>query len=132
MNPTYSPRVASLTASINGLLRRFPRGTVPAALSFVLGGTMGVVTALVLYVTKPLLVVLPIAGLLLVMPTFVTRDKRLYWFGVFLFTVQFEIQKNLNDALAVLDRLDVDYSLWHFTFELRATDLILMVLLYYW
>jgi hypothetical protein len=93
---------------------------------------MGAMMALFLYVTKPLLVALPIAGLLVVMPTFLIRDKRLYWLGVFLLTLQFEISKNLNNGLAVIDRLNIDYTLWHFTFQIHATDLILTVLLFYW
>ena len=129
---TAPPQVASLTNSLNRFLRRFPRGLVLQILSFVVGGGMGALTALVLYATKPMLVMLPIAGLLLVIPTFVIRDKRLYWFGILLFVLQFEIQKNLNDGLAVINELGVDYTLWHFTFEVRATDLILAVLLFYW
>ena len=133
MNPATSPpQVVSLTNSLNHFLRRFPRGVILLVLSFVLGGGMGALTALVLYATKPLLVMLPIVALLLVIPTFVICDKRLYWFGVFLFLLQFEIQKNLNDGLAVIEKLGVDYTLWHFTFEVRATDLILAVLLFYW
>ena len=93
---------------------------------------MGAMTALVLFATKPLVVALPIAGLLLVMPTFVIRDKRHYWLGVFLFALQFEIQKNLNDGLAVRNLLNIDYTLWHFTFQVHATDVILAVLLFYW
>ena len=133
MNSANSPpQVASLTHSVNHFLRRFPRGVVLAMLSFVIGGGVGALTALVLYATKPLLVMLPIAALLVVIPTFMISDKRLYWFGIFLFLLQFEIQKNLNDGLAVIERLGVDYTLWHFTFEVRATDLILAVLLFYW
>ena len=133
MRPAHPPpQVATLTNSLNHLMRRFPHGAVPAVLSLVLGGGIGMLTALVLYVTKPLMVALPIASLLLALPTFVIRDKRLYWFGLFLFFLQFEIQKNLNDGLAVIERLGVDYTLWHFTFEVRATDLILAVLFFYW
>jgi hypothetical protein len=113
-------------------VRRLQRGPALVALLVALGACMGGVTALVLFATKPLIVALPIAGLLIVMPTFVIRDKRMYWFGVFLFALQFEIHKNLNDGLAVIDRLNIDYTLWHFTFQVHATDLILTVLLFYW
>jgi O-antigen ligase len=131
--PTYPPpRVASLSRSINDFLRPLRRGPALIALLAALGACMGAMTALVLFATKPLIVALPIAGLLVVMPTFVIRDKRMYWLGVFLFTVQFEISKNLNDGLAVIDRLNIDYTLWHFTFQVHATDLILLVLLFYW
>ena len=131
--PAYPPpRVASPNGPISNVLRRLQYGPSPVVLLIVLGGGLGALMALVLYVTKPLLIALPIAGLLLVMPTFVIRDKRLYWLGVLLLTLQFEISKNLNNGLAVVDRLNIDYTLWHFTFQVHATDLILIVLLFYW
>ena len=132
-NLAYSPpRVASLKASIDELSRRLQSGPALGALLVAAGACLGAITALVLFATKPLFVVLPIAGLLLVMPTFVIRDKRLYWLGVLLFALQFEIEKNLNDGLAVIDRLNIDYTLWHFTFQVHVTDLILLILLFYW
>lgn len=131
--PAYpSPRVASSYKPIRDLVRRLQRGPAPTLLLIAGGLCMGGMTALVLFATKPLVVALPIAGLLLVMPTFVVRDKRLYWLGVLLFAVQFELHKNLNDGLAVIDRLNIDYTLWHFTFQVHATDLILLVLMFYW
>ena len=130
--PVYPPpRAVSLTRSLNDLLGRFPLSAT-VALPVALGGTMGFLMALALYVTKPLLVALPIVGLLVALPTLVIRDKRLYWLGVFLVTLQFEISKNLNNGLAVIDRLNVDYTLWHFTFQVHATDVVLLVLLFYW
>ena len=132
-NHAYSPpRVASLNRSINDLSRRLQSGPALIALLVAVGACLGAMTALVLFATKPLFVALPIAGLLVVMPTFVIRDKRLYWLGVLLFALQFEIEKNLNDGLAVIDRLNIDYTLWHFTFQVHVTDLILLVLLFYW
>ncbi len=131
--PAYpSPRVASAYRPIHDFVRRLQRGPAPTALLIAAGLCMGGMTALVLFATKPLFVALPIGGLLVVMPTFVIRDKRMYWLGVFLFALQFEIHKNLNDGLAVIDRLNIDYTLWHFTFQVHATDLVLMVLLFYW
>ena len=133
MYPAYAePRVASLNRSLKEFLRPWLRGPALVAVLIGLGGGLGVMTALVLFATKPMVVALPIAGLLLVMPTFVIRDKPMYWLGVFLFALQFEIQKNLNDGLAVRDQLNIDYTLWHFTFQVHATDVILTVLLFYW
>ena len=131
--PAYpSPRVASSHKPIRDLMRRLQRGPAPTLLVIAAGLCMGGVTALALFATKPLVVALPIAGLLLVIPTFVVRDKRLYWLGVLLFALQFEIEKNLNDGLAVINELNIDYTLWHFTFQVHATDLVLTVLLFYW
>src|SRR5687767_15108727 len=118
--PAYPPpRVASLNASINDLLRHLPRGPMFVALLVAIGGGMGAMMALVLFATKLTFAALPIAALLIVIPTFLIRDKRLYWLGVLLFTVQFEIEKNLNDGLAVINRLNIDYTLWHFTFQIH-------------
>lgn len=128
----HQPRVHSIGRSLKGFARRFDRGPALAVLLFAYGGCMGVLMALALYVTKPLLIALPIAGLVVLMPTFIVRDKRLYWLGVFLLGLQFEISKNLNNGLAVIDRLKVDYTLWHFTFQVHATDVVLIVLLFYW
>ena len=133
MDAAYpQPRVASLNSSLKDLLRPFRQGPAFIALLVGAGACLGAMTALVLFATKPLAVALPIGALLLVMPTFLIRDKRQYWLGVFLFAVQFEIQKNLNDGLAVRNQLNIDYTLWHFTFQIHATDVILAVLMFYW
>ena len=131
--PAYSsPRVASTYTPVRDLLRRIQSTSPPTLLLMAAGLGMGGMMALLLFATKPLIVALPIAGLVVAMPTLIVRDKRMYWFGLFLFALQFEIQKNLNDGLAIKEQLQIDYTLWNFTFQLQATDLILVVLLFYW
>ncbi|MFO1431511.1 MAG: O-antigen ligase family protein [Candidatus Competibacteraceae bacterium] len=133
MNPSYPPpRPVSLVGSIDDFINRSPPGLVPFLSYLVLGGMIGTFTALVLYVLKPVWVALIIAGVIVLMPTFVVRNHRLYWLAIFLFSLQFEIMKNLNDGLAVVHKLGIDYTIWHFTFELRATDLVFAVLAFFW
>ena len=97
-----------------------------------LGGSIGTLVGLGLYVTKTAYVGLLPLGLLLVLPTLVLKNFRLYWFVIFLLSLQFEIAKNLNDGLAVMEDLKINYTLWDFTFEITATDLALLVLLLIW
>jgi hypothetical protein len=131
--PSYSPpRPVSRAGSINDFINRFPPGLAPFLSYLVLGAMIGTFTALVIYVLKPLWAALIIAGLIVLMPTFVVRNHRLYWLAIFLFLLQFEIMKNLNDGLAVVRELGIDYTIWHFTFELRATDLVFAVLVFFW
>jgi hypothetical protein len=93
------------------------------------GGAIGTVVALALYVTKPAIVALLPAAVALVLATAFFRQYRLYWFGIFLLSLQFSVSKNLNDGFAVIDRLKIDYIIENFTFSVTATDLALFVLL---
>lgn len=97
-----------------------------------LGGGIGTLVALVLYATKATYVGILLLGLALVLSTVFAKNYRLYWFAIFLLSLQFTISKNLNDDLAVIDELKIDYSIWSFTFEITATDLALLVLLAFW
>ncbi|MGH6847368.1 MAG: O-antigen ligase family protein [Methylocella sp.] len=71
-------------------------------------------------------------GLALVLSTVFVKNYRLYWFAIFLLSLQFTISKNLNDGLAVIDKLKIDYTIQNFVFEITATDLALLVLLAFW
>jgi O-antigen ligase len=97
----------------------------------VAGGT-GILVALGLYVTKAAYVALLPLGLALILPTLLVKDFRLYWFAIFLLSLQFTVSKNLNDGLAVIERLKIDYTIWDFTFDITATDIALLVLLVIW
>jgi len=97
-----------------------------------LGGGVGTLVALALYVTKPAYALLLPLGLVLVLPTLLVKNFRLYWFVIFLLSLQFMISKNLNDGLAVMDRLKIDYTIWNFTFDITATDFALLILLAIW
>lgn len=97
-----------------------------------LGGGTGTLVALALYVMKTAYVgMLPLA-LAMVLSTAFFKNYRLYWFAIFLLSLQFTISKNLNDGHAVIDDLKIDYTIWAFTFEITATDLALLVLLAFW
>jgi hypothetical protein len=93
---------------------------------------IGTMVALGLYVTKAAYVTLLPLGLALMLPTLFLKNFRLYWLIIFLFSLQFSITKNLNDGLAVIHDLNIDYTIWSFTFDITATDLALLVLLAIW
>ena len=79
-----------------------------------LGGGIGTLVALALYVTKTAYVGLLPLGLALVLPALLFKNFRLYWFAIFLLSLQFTISKNLNDGLAVIDKLKIDYTITEF------------------
>lgn len=105
------------------------------------GGGIGALTSLLLYSTTPTYVaLLPLGGALL-LPTLFLKNFRLYWLAVFLLSLQFTASKNLNDGRAVIDALNIgntdisgdrDYTIQHFTFEITATDLALLMLCIIW
>src|SRR6516162_10000248 len=97
-----------------------------------LGGGIGTFVSLGLYVTKPAYVALLPFGLALVLSAAFVKDFRLYWFTIFLLSLQFLISKNLNDGIAVINALKIDYTIYNFTFQITATDLALLVLLAIW
>ena len=97
-----------------------------------LGGGIGTFIALALYVTKTAYVSLLPLGLALVLSTAFVKNFRLYWFAIFLLSMQFMISKNLNDGLAVIDKLKIDYEIQNFTFQITVSDLVLLVLLAIW
>src|SRR6516225_4266834 len=97
----------------------------------VAGGT-GILVALGLYVTKAAYVALLPLGLALILPPLLVKDFRLFWFAIFLLSLQFTVSKNVNDGLAVIERLKIDYTIWDFTFDITATDIALLVLLVIW
>ena len=101
------------------------------------GGAIGAAISLLLYSTAPAYVaLLPFGGALL-LPTLFLKNFRLYWFALFLLSLQFTASKNLNDGLAVIDALNIgntditgdqSYTIHNFTFEITATDLALLML----
>jgi len=97
-----------------------------------LGGGIGTIVALGLYVTKITYVALLPLGLALVLPTVFLKNFRLYWFAIFLLSLQFTIKKNLNDGLYIVNSLKIDYTIWNFTFDITISDLAFRVLLAIW
>ncbi len=93
------------------------------------GCAIGAIVGLALYVTTPVNVALLPAGLVIVLTGACFRQARLYWFALFLLSLQFAVSKNLNDGFAVIDRLKINYIIENFTYSITASDLALMVLL---
>lgn len=103
------------------------------ALPLFAGAAIAIAMSLVLYgLNKPVLVYLFIAGLVVLIPSAFMKDVPLYWMCIFLFTLQFDIKKNLVDGLAVLETLKIDYMQFVFTPEVRLSDLPLLVMLLLW
>lgn len=99
----------------------------------VAGCAIGGVVALALYVMKSVAYValLP-AGVSLVCSVVFFKNARLFWFSLFLLSLQFTISKNLNDGLTVVEQLQIDYTIDTFTFKITATELCFFVLLALW
>jgi hypothetical protein len=98
----------------------------------ILAGGIGAIVGLSLYATTATdVALLPIGLALLVLPLFL-KDFRRYWLVVFLLSLQLPFTKNLNNGMAVVDSLQIDYTIWNFTFDITASDLVLVVLLAIW
>ena len=96
------------------------------------GGGIGTLVALALYVTNAVYVSLLPVGLGFLLPALFLKNFRLYWFAIFLLSLQFQFSKNLNEGLAVIDTLKIDYIIGSITFDITVTDLALLVLLAIW
>ena len=127
--------MATLSVGLSG--RRSPaRSTVALRrllLVIALGSGIGALVSVSLYAGANVadVAVLPI-GLALILPAFCVKNFRLYWFVVFLLSLQLPLTKNLNDGPAVIERLHIDYTIWNFTFDITASDLVLAILLSIW
>jgi hypothetical protein len=119
------PAYDSKAIRSRSLLHRF-------LLTLLIGGGIGTLIALALYVTKTGYVALLPIALLLLLPAVLVNDFRLYWFVIFLLSLELPFTKNLNDGLAVIERLKINYTIWNFTFDVTATDLVLLILLLIW
>jgi hypothetical protein len=104
----------------------------PFLLMLCLGAGIGALVALGLYATSTSSVALVPLAFIIGLPTLFLKNFRLYWFAIFLLSSQFLISKNLNDGLAVIDALKIDFIIDHFTFSVSVTDLALLVLLAIW
>ncbi len=118
-------------ASVRSALPRF---SVAAWLGpLALGTAIGVVFAVLLYgLNSPALIILVVAGLAVLLPSMLVKDAPLYWMCVYLFSLQFDVKKNLVNGLAVLDDLKIDYMQFVFTPEIRLSDLPLIAMLLLW
>ena len=96
------------------------------------GAGIGTIVAFGLYATKTAYVALLPVVLAVALPAAVVKNYRLYWFAIFLLSVQLAISKNLNDGKAVIDELHIDYTIWKITFQVSPTDLVLLILVAIW
>src|SRR5207248_9127538 len=110
--------------------RRIPGNRLFVVLG--LGVGIGIIVALASDATKPSYVALLPIGLAMLVPSIWLKNFRIYWLAVFLLLMQFSIAKNLNDGLAVINRLQIDYTIWNFTFSVTAGDLALLILIMIW
>ena len=100
-----------------------------SAFTICAGSAVGIVVSVGLYATKTAYVALLPVALAMVLPVFFIKNARMYWFAVFLLSLQVEVVKNLNDGRAVVEELKINYTIWAFTFQITLTDLVLLVLL---
>ena len=105
----------------------------PGGILFVLvaGAGIGALISLLLYSSTPVYAALLPTGVALLLPTLFLKNFRLYWLAIFLLSLQFVASKNLNDGQAVMEALKID-MVPHFTFEITATDLALLMLCVIW
>ena len=115
----------SMTTGIRVLSRRF-------LFMLCAGGGIGTLVAFGLYATKTAYVALLPLAFASLLPIAFVKNFRLFWFAIFLLSLQFGITKNLNDGLAVINELKINYTIWNFTFQIAATDLVLLILLAIW
>jgi O-Antigen ligase len=122
--------------SVSVGLSRQRRGTVGQLRRLLLilfvGSGIGAIVGLGLYATKVVDVALLPIGLAVLVPPLFLKDFRRYWLVVFLLSLELPFTKNLNDGLAVVQRLHIDYTIWNFTFDITLSDLVLVVLLVIW
>jgi hypothetical protein len=132
--PVRVPPMTTLPLAFNRRRPRVGNRVFPHRFLVMLcvGVGTGTLVALGLYVTKPAYVALLPLGFAVLLPTLFLKNFRMYWFVIFLLSLQFTISKNLNDGLAVVDALQIDYTIDNFTFEITATDLALLMLLAIW
>ncbi|MFT4583114.1 MAG: putative inorganic carbon (HCO3(-)) transporter [Gammaproteobacteria bacterium] len=97
-----------------------------------LGAAIGTFSGLALYATKPLYLALIIVAIVAFLPTLVLNNFRTYWLCIYLFILQFDISKNLNDGVAMVELLQIDYTLENFTFAIYAADLVFGMLMLFW
>jgi hypothetical protein len=101
---------------------------VPVALAGAAGGAF----VALLFTVAPLAAALPVAALVVLLPTLLIEDTRLYWLTLFLVTAQFELAKKLLDGLEILETMQIDYQPFVFVPEIRGSDLPLCALLVLW
>ena len=109
----------------------FGMAQFPRLLPIVTGALIGT-SAAILYNSRPLLVALAIAGLLVLAGSLLFKNAQLYWLTIFVACLQLDVKKNLGDGVAVMDALGIDYMQYDFVPEIRASDLAMLMLTGIW
>jgi hypothetical protein len=119
---------------VSGRWRAGPSGSLAPGFFLLLcvGGAVGVVVSFGLYGTKMAYVALLPLGLAVLLPALLLKNFRLYWFAIFLLSLNFVVSKNLNDGVAVIEALKIEGLVTNFTFEITASDLVILILLGIW
>jgi len=113
----------------------FVRKTVPSLLTIVAGAAVGVTAALLLGNVDLKWIILGIGGTLLLLPTLVVRNPRLFLLGILVCSLPFEISKNLFketvDPHAIFEQLGMTPSK-AISLAVYSTDLIFASLVMVW
>ncbi len=125
---TLSPH----SSALDGFLSKRGRSRYFVVYVMIVGSLIGTFVALAAYVMKPMIVCALPVGIAAILPTLLLKNFRLYWFCIYLMSLQFTLTKNLNDGRAIIDSLKIDYTIDYFTFDISATDLSFLVLVGIW
>jgi O-antigen ligase len=103
------------------------------ALAIIFGGAfIASIVTLLLLEASTVWIFLIFVGLLALLPMFVAKDIHLYWLTLFLFSLTFDIKKNLGDGFEIARRLKIDYLQPILLIELHLSDLSLLILIGLW
>ena len=111
---TLSPH----SSALDGFLSKRGRSRYFVVYVMIVGSLIGTFVALAAYVMKPMIVCALPVGIAAILPTLLLKNFRLYWFCIYLMSLQFTLTKNLNDGRAIIDSLKIDYTIDYFTFEI--------------
>lgn len=106
----------------------------PLAVTFfatLTGITVGGVCALVFFSFNPIWTLLVPLCLLIILPAFILKDVPSYWLAIFLFSLQFDLKKNLIDPLSFLNAYG-SFPPYVFVPHLYISDIVFAILLVYW
>jgi O-antigen ligase len=106
----------------------------PLAVTFfatLTGMTVGAACALVFFSVNPIWMLLVPLCLLMTIPVFILKDVPSYWLALFLFSLQFNVKKNLIDPLPFINAYG-SFPPYVFVPEIYISDLVFAILLVYW
>ena len=95
------------------------------------GMTVGGTCALVFFSLNPIWMLLVPLCALMVLPAFILKDVPSYWLALLLFSLQFNLKKNLIDPLPFINAYG-RFPPYVFVPEIYISDLVFIILLVYW